>query len=595
LPGDQITNVPVPTIVGMADPASLVTVIVDGTSRGTAAADAAGGWSFTLTTALADGSHLVTAIASDAAGTVSLGSVPLAFVVDTIAPKVAVTRTSPNADGWNNTAVTVDFTATDAGSGFVAGADRSRVVISSEGLAPAITRTFTDIAGNSTSVTVATIRIDLHAPTTTTKVTPVANAAGWHRSAIAVELSATDSLSGVARTEFQLDSGFWTAYTVPVPITSDGPHTLRFRSTDLAGNIESEGSLPVRIDTIAPKLTFGPTAPAPNAAGWNNSDVAIPFTASDDGGSGVAGVSAMSPLAFTSETAGATRTITVTDVAGNTATVISPQVKLDRTPPMTTARPSRPANAKGWYKAPVAVSLTCADALSGCVSTEISLDGAPFESYTGAVNVTAEGIHVLRFRSTDLADNVEAAQTLLVRLDLTPPEAVIRFDPATQDVIVAAKDPADTVTVVMPPAPVPDGKDKEDASEGRRIAPRSYTVTDRADNTLVVVLAVRREGTELKAQVVSLQRNGLAVELAAPNRIAIEWSLARDRSINELEQHFDVGRGRDDQKVEAKYRVAGNVTVIQSRSAEGDRAIRRAGLVLVRIETANGRLRLAFD
>ena len=68
-------------------------------------------------------------------------------------------------------------------------------------------------------------------------------------------LSAGDgSGSGVAATEYSLDGGAWTAYAGPFAVTSFGPHTLRFRSSDRAGNVEDARSVSWGAFTAAEQL-----------------------------------------------------------------------------------------------------------------------------------------------------------------------------------------------------------------------------------------------------------------------------------------------------------------------------------------------------
>ncbi len=74
-----------PTLSGTAQPGSTVTLTVDGSVAGTTPVDAAGTWSFTPASALADGPHTVTATASDVGGT-SAASAPVSFTVATAPP-----------------------------------------------------------------------------------------------------------------------------------------------------------------------------------------------------------------------------------------------------------------------------------------------------------------------------------------------------------------------------------------------------------------------------------------------------------------------------------------------------------------------------
>jgi hypothetical protein len=64
--GVSITSTP--TYTGKAEPSTTITIFVDGTSRGTTLADAAGNWFFTQPTALSNGNHTVRVTATDAGG-----------------------------------------------------------------------------------------------------------------------------------------------------------------------------------------------------------------------------------------------------------------------------------------------------------------------------------------------------------------------------------------------------------------------------------------------------------------------------------------------------------------------------------------------
>ena len=54
-----------------------------------------------------------------------------------------------------------------------------------------------------------------------------------------VTLTATDDLSGVAGTLYQIDTGSWQSYNGPVTVTALGQHTITFYSVDNAGNVEA--------------------------------------------------------------------------------------------------------------------------------------------------------------------------------------------------------------------------------------------------------------------------------------------------------------------------------------------------------------------
>src|SRR5262249_15458268 len=113
-----------------------------------------------------------------------------------------------------------------------------------------------------------------------------------------------------------------------------------------------------------PPVITAEASPPPNAQGWNNTDVTITFTCSD-ADSGIA--SCPGPRTVTAEGAHQVVTGVATDLAGNSASV-EVVVNIDRTPPTVTVATSPPPNAQGWNNSNVAVSFTCADALSGVVT-----------------------------------------------------------------------------------------------------------------------------------------------------------------------------------------------------------------------------------
>src|SRR5262249_7339876 len=143
--------------------------------------------------------------------------------------------------------------------------------------------------------------------------------------------------------------------TATVTISTEGTTTLSYFATDNAGNQESAKTLVVQIDKTPPTVNFGAPTPAANAAGWNNTNVSVAFTATD-ALSGVAATSATSPLVLSTEGLGVAGTVTVTDKAGNTASFTSPLVKIDKTPPTLTFGAAVPAaNGAGWNNTNVSI------------------------------------------------------------------------------------------------------------------------------------------------------------------------------------------------------------------------------------------------
>jgi hypothetical protein len=64
-----------------------------------------------------------------------------------------------------------------------------------------------------------------------------------HPGSATVTVTATDTESGVKTIEFVLDGGSWTVYSGPLTVGTPGPHTVRYRATDVAGNVSAVGSV----------------------------------------------------------------------------------------------------------------------------------------------------------------------------------------------------------------------------------------------------------------------------------------------------------------------------------------------------------------
>ena len=171
--------------------------------------------------------------------------------IDKTAPTLRRGRDgSPNAAGWYNGQVTVEWTAGDALSGLAAPPRRTRVA-HRRGRRPERPRqTVADKAGNTKSADVAGDQAST-APRRTPA--PSRRAAG-RRPTRPSRSSPHDGLSGVKETYYKLDGGAAKSGT-DVAIAGNGTHTLEYWSVDNAGNEETHKTVDVKIDgTLADDL-----------------------------------------------------------------------------------------------------------------------------------------------------------------------------------------------------------------------------------------------------------------------------------------------------------------------------------------------------
>ncbi len=380
-----------------------------------------------------DGTHVFEYYAVNGAGLIE-GTHSLSLAVDTTPPASAIALSgTAGANGWYVSNVTASLSASDATSGVSSISYRvdgglwltyNGPFVLGEGT-HAVDYFASDQAGLVEAMHSTTVAIDMTPPTTTATTTGTAGANGWYVSNVIVSLSASDSGSGVATLYVRVDGGTWAIYSGPITLT-EGTHVLDYYAVDLAGLIEAAHSLSVSVDATPPTTTSS-LAGTSGANGWYTSNVTVSLTATD-ATSGVAAVNYRidngSWLVYTGPILlGEGRHLFeygASDVAGNLESIQSRSISVDTSPPVSSVALSGTQGANGWYVTGVSATLTATDATSGVAIIYYRIDGGPWATYSGAVTL-AEGRHVLGFRATDHAGNVELDRSVGVPVDTTTP------------------------------------------------------------------------------------------------------------------------------------------------------------------------------
>ena len=190
--------------------------------------------------------------------------------------------------------------------------------------------------------------------------------------------------SGVALSEY-LDTGRDNGTTYFYVVTA----------VDVANNesFNSNGVSATPQDTILPTIS-ATVEPAPNTAGWNNTDVNVAFECTDTG-SGIA--DCLGSQTVTAEGANQSVEGTATDLDGNTATT-TVNINIDKTAP--TVIITSPAEGAVFpLSETVSAAWAASDDLSGIASESGTADpGSPIDTST-------QGLHSLSVTATDLAGN----------------------------------------------------------------------------------------------------------------------------------------------------------------------------------------------
>lgn len=185
---------------------------------------------------------------------------------------------------------------------------------------------------------------------------------------------------------------------------------------------------------ISPSLS-----PKPNAEGWATAPVTVTATATDDSGQPPAVSYRVNGGQYAPSSAGVSLSdegfhvvgVQAVDGQGASSSTEVP-VKIDRTAPLTSAL-AAPSSGTVPAGQTVTATFSAADATSGIASTEYSVDGGVTwtETTDAGVSFTEEGTHVVAYRSTDVAGNVEQAKQ--VTLTVARPENVVKVTTTSAD------------------------------------------------------------------------------------------------------------------------------------------------------------------
>jgi hypothetical protein len=438
---DNVTNDNTPTFDVDAEAGSTVRIFkgTDTTPLGSAVASGSGLASITSGT-LQDGTHKISADATDVAGNTSASSATLPATVDlsidTAAPQSTIDSRPANPS--NNASPGFTFTSSEANSTFECKLDGGTFAPCSSpkdytGL-PDGSHTFsvraTDAAGNTdASPDSYTWTIESTTPDTAIDSGP---SGAVNSASASFEFSSTKAGSTF---ECKLDAGNFTNCTSPRAYASlsEGSHTFTVRAKDAAGNVDaSPATRSWSVDTASPETTISSRPAAisgsPSADFTFSSDEAsATFECSLDGS---AFTTCSSPKSYTSLPEGShSFRVRATDAAGNPdASPDSYTWTIDTAAPDTTID-SGPSGTVGSASA----SFGFSSDESGS-SFECKLDNGGFAPCTSPQNYSglSDGPHTFSVRAKDAAGNADstpASRTWSV--DTGAPNTTIDTKPAS--------------------------------------------------------------------------------------------------------------------------------------------------------------------
>ncbi|OGY59615.1 MAG: hypothetical protein A3B23_00650 [Candidatus Colwellbacteria bacterium RIFCSPLOWO2_01_FULL_48_10] len=143
----------------------------------------------------------------------------------------------------------------------------------------------------------------------------------------------------------------------------------------------------------------------------------------------------------------------------------------DKIAPTTAISFSGTPDVNGWYaNTQVILSATDNAGGAGVYKVEYSLDnGTTWDQYSGPFNPPDGSAVTIKYRSEDYVGNLESTNSITIKVDQTPPEAKISFDPMARYLKVEGLDALGSTTVV-------------------KTSDLNYTITDHVGHTLKITL-----------------------------------------------------------------------------------------------------------
>jgi RHS repeat-associated protein len=348
--------------------------------------------------------------------TISGGTSHVTRAIDDVKPAVAITEPLSGAI-VDPAHVLVKGTAADAEGPVTVAVNGQSATVASDGTwqitvtlnssTTTITAVATDLAANSNS---ASVTVSTVPPATLSLTSPAPNS--WVNTRFVNLSGGAGNAASVTVNNQQaiVTNGAWSLANFD--LGADGAHTLA-----IAGSGAAPINPIINNDTVAPTIT-ATASPAPNAAGWNNSNVTVTFTCADER-SGI--VSCSAPVTISDEGAGLTANGVARDRAGNTTALVV-SVNIDKTAPQIAF--TSPLTGAGVADPILVAAGSAGDATSISVNGVAAAVDSVNATFTSAPLTLIEGNNSITATGSDRAGNSGSA-TITVNLDTRAPELTI--------------------------------------------------------------------------------------------------------------------------------------------------------------------------
>jgi gliding motility-associated-like protein len=443
-----------PTIAGTAEAGSMVTVTLDGAVFGKVTATANGEWNLAPASALKEGTHQVTAKASDKAGNTGPASSTVTFTIDTEAPDTkiisgpdALTNEKSATFDFGSTKQNVSYAASVDGASFASVSDPYTITSLTDGEHRLEVRATDETGNTDPTPAIYTWTVDTKAPAAPVVSAPAEGALLSNSkptlNGTAEAGSTVDLYIGTAKigTVTAASNGKW-SFT-PGTALAEGEQQLTAKATDAAGNSSNASSIrEFTIDTKAPETTIA----SKPAAVTNSSEAKFSFQSNETGVtyqvSLDGGAFAEAPATYSASGLGeGTHSLAVraTDAAGNTdasPAIYSWQVdtKAPAAPVFTSISEDRgpknddqvSADNKLKLSGKAEANAVVAIVYKGAAIGETKANATGNWEFNYENTALAAGTHAFTATATDAAGNTSATSTTFnVTIELTAPKVTL--------------------------------------------------------------------------------------------------------------------------------------------------------------------------
>ncbi|MCG7845335.1 MAG: hypothetical protein MIO90_07895, partial [Methanomassiliicoccales archaeon] len=391
---------------------------------------------------LTQGVHAIEYYSTDRAGNKEAAR-SVTIKVDTDDPIVEAEVNATPANDWYRSAVTVSLLGHDGmdadcsvlyrldGDGWTVYQDVLVLDADGEHL---LEYYATDDAGNSGTIGMMDVNIDITAPQCDHSLQGEMGEEGRYITAVNVTLMAIDATSGVGSVMYRVDDGDWRSYSATFSMNDDGIHVLEHYAIDLAGNQGTVAQVEVVIDSQGPTVVLSTDPRSSN--GWFKGTVAVTLTSDDhfdqdcpvfyrlNGGEWRTYVS---PFSIGEEGWHVLEYYAV-DLAGNQGAIGTQGIGLDITLPDCEAALQGATGLNDHFVSQVSVTLLPTDDSSGAAASYYRLNGGTWAKYQGTFALTAEGSNTLEFYAVDMAGNIGPIRTCTVDIDTRAPVVIAVVD-----------------------------------------------------------------------------------------------------------------------------------------------------------------------